>query len=121
MTDMTLFDALSQPNFEFEHASIDVTVPKDNCIEHRCYIAKSIAELKFNLELIFKDLDNVLIGVHGKLNGEYKCYICFANKEQFLANDEWSKLQIDEAWKKVPQYKPNIFVRFWNWLRGKHD
>lgn len=36
MTNMTLLEVLQQPNFEIDHASIDITVPKGKYIEHRC-------------------------------------------------------------------------------------
>lgn len=113
MTDMSLLEVLQQPNFEIDHASIDVTVPQGEFIEHRCYMAESIPELKFNIEAVFKCVDNVLIGVHGKLNGEYKCYVCFVDKAQFLSNEEWKQIP---AFKKT---ETGLLKRIWNWLRGK--
>lgn len=110
---MTLFEVLQQPNFEIDYADIGVTIPKSDCVEQRCYTAESIPELKFIVETLFKSIDDVLIVIHGKLDGEYKCYACFTDKEQVLSNEEWKQIL------PFKKNETNILKRFCNWLRGK--
>lgn len=74
---MTLKEAINQPNFEFDHASIDITVPVgNNMVEDRCYFTEDASKLDEMVNDLLNTVDVVIIGVFGKLNGQNVTYIC---------------------------------------------
>ena len=81
---MTIDEVLNLPDFEFNHASIDITVPAgEDMVEYRCYFIDDSSKRRKTIDDLLESVDYVIVGIFGKINGQMKTYISEEHKRNW--------------------------------------